>query len=213
MKARNSTAITLLLYLILLLMPNLFAHFIPVKNGYFLVVTLWYFIGMVGFLWLTQRYTPQNSIEVANPYTTKPKVVVWGIGGAVAAVLVQYLAVYLEQLLFNLQTTSQNTATLLATMKSYPYYVIGILIFLPIIEEIVYRKTIFGELSPFTGKIGAAIISALIFAFAHQDGHILMYSLIGLLFCYLYNRTGRIWTTMIAHILMNSFVFIQSFYH
>lgn len=213
MKARNSTAITLLTYLILLLMPNLFLHFISVKNGYFLVVTTWYFLGMVFLWWHALKRTPQNPIEVANPYATKPKIVVWGIIGSVLAVLLQFLAIYLEQTLFNLQSVSQNTATLLATMKAYPYYVISILVFLPIIEELVYRKTIFGELSPFTGKVGAAVISALIFAFAHQDGHILMYSLVGLLFCFLYNHTGRIQTTMIAHVLMNAFVFLQSFYH
>lgn len=194
-------------------MPNLFLHFIPVKNGYFLVVTIWYFLGMIFLLWHTSKKTPPTPIEVANPYSTKTKIIVWGIIGSVLAILLQFLAIYLEQKLFNLQSVSQNTATLLVTMKAYPYYVVSILIFLPVIEELIYRKTIFGELSPFTGKIGAAIISALIFAFAHQDGHILMYSLIGLLFCFLYNRTGRIWTTMIAHVLMNAFVFFQSFYH
>lgn len=213
MKARNSTAVTLLIYLFLMLMPNFFNRFVNVKTGYFLLVTIWYLLGMLLLLWVTIRRTPQNAIEMANPYTTKPKIIVWGIIGGGVAILLQLAGTYLEQLLFNLQAGSQNTATLLTAMKQYPYYVVSVLIFLPIIEEIVYRKTIFGELSPFTGKIGAAIISALIFAFAHQDGHILMYSLVGLFLCFLYNKTGRIWTTMLAHIVMNSVVFIQSVWH
>ncbi|MCD2256750.1 lysostaphin resistance A-like protein [Agrilactobacillus fermenti] len=210
MKARNTTALTLLLYLILMIMPSFFLKFLPAKNGYFLVMTLWYLLGMLLLLWLNTKIAPNNVIENANPFTTKPKVIIWGLIGGVLAIFLQLGASTLERLLFHIPTASQNTATLLATMTTYPYYVISVLLFLPIIEELVYRKTIFGRLVPFTGKIGAAIISSLVFAFAHQDGHILLYSTIGLFFCFLYNYTGRIWTTMLAHMLMNSLVFIFS---
>ncbi len=53
-----------------------------------------------------------------------------------------------------------------------------------------------------------AIISSLAFAFMHNDSHIFLYAAIGLLFCWLYKKTGRIQTSMIAHILMNSVVIL-----
>ncbi|GAF39927.1 CAAX amino terminal protease family protein [Agrilactobacillus composti DSM 18527 = JCM 14202] len=210
MKARNSTAVTLFIYLFMMFMPNFFSRMLSPKNGYFLLITVWYLLGLLLLVWLAYKRTPANAIEAANPYTTKPKILIWGIVGGGVAIVLQLLSVFVEQNLFHITAVSQNTNALLETMKTYPYYVVSVLVFLPIIEEIVYRKTIFGQLVPFTGKIGAAIISALIFAFAHQDSHILMYSVIGLFFCFLYNYTGRIWTSMLAHIIMNGIVFFQS---
>lgn len=79
-------------------------------------------------------------------------------------------------------------------------------------EEIVFRKVIFGNLSAVTGKIGAALIASVLFSFAHADGHFILYAFIGLLFCWLYQHTGRIQASMTAHILMNASVVLPTLF-
>jgi membrane protease YdiL (CAAX protease family) len=107
---------------------------------------------------------------------------------------------------------SANTATLVTLAKINPFFVLAITVGAPIMEELVFRKVLFGNLSTLFGmrsNLGLtimAIISSLAFAFMHNDSHIFLYAAIGLLFCWLYYKTGRIQTSMIAHILMNGLV-------
>ncbi|OSP65982.1 hypothetical protein EFP6CTSP_04145 [Enterococcus faecium] len=51
-----------------------------------------------------------------------------------------------------------------------------------------------------------AVISSLLFAFAHNDGHLLIYFFLGFFFSLEYKATGRIWTSMITHVGMNTLV-------
>lgn len=107
-------------------------------------------------------------------------------------------------------TASTNTTTLLTVGQQYPAFFLAIIVGAPIMEEIVFRKVIFGNLSAVTGQIGAALISSVLFSFAHADGHFILYAFIGLLFCWLYQHTGRIQTSMTAHILMNASVVLRT---
>jgi len=56
----------------------------------------------------------------------------------------------------------------------------------------------------------AFVISSLLFAIAHFDGHILLYFSLGMFFSLLYYVTGNIWTSIIAHAGMNALVVIVS---
>ena len=77
-------------------------------------------------------------------------------------------------------------------------------------EEFVFRKVVFGFLYDIIGGTGAGVISSLLFAFLHFDGHILIYSVIGLVLSYLYFRTKNIAAPIIAHVLMNTIVILLS---
>lgn len=71
-------------------------------------------------------------------------------------------------------------------------------------EELVFRKVVFGVLLDHIGVVGGAVVSSLLFAFIHFDGHLLLYSSMGFVFCYLYYRTKNIGTPILAHALMNT---------
>ncbi len=59
----------------------------------------------------------------------------------------------------------------------------------------------------------AAIVSAIFFAIIHFDfSHILLYTICGLIFAFLYHKTKRIWTSIIAHVMLNGFVTLVQFY-
>lgn len=77
-------------------------------------------------------------------------------------------------------------------------------------EEFVFRKALFANLSSVIDPIGAALASSLLFSFAHQDGHYLTYAGIGLVLCFLYAKTGRLRITILSHSLMNLLIIISA---
>lgn len=75
-------------------------------------------------------------------------------------------------------------------------------------EEFVFRRALVGIIANYSNIWIGVIVSAVAFAFAHSDNHLLVYILLGLFFSGLYALTGRIWTSMITHVGMNTLVII-----
>lgn len=75
-------------------------------------------------------------------------------------------------------------------------------------EEFVFRRSILGIVGKYTNFWIRAIVSSLLFAFAHNDGHLLIYFFLGFFFSLQYKATGRIWTSMITHVGMNTLVVV-----
>jgi membrane protease YdiL (CAAX protease family) len=79
----------------------------------------------------------------------------------------------------------------------------------PILEEIVFRKIIFGSLYRRMNFFLSALISSVIFSLAHQEPeHTLLYSAMGFTFAYLYVKTKRIIVPILAHVSMNTLVVV-----
>ncbi|MGX7418991.1 CPBP family intramembrane glutamic endopeptidase [Carnobacterium gallinarum] len=168
-------------------------------------------LGAIIMLLLNRKSTIRNSLTLQESIPVS-KVIIWGIAGFFLAIFAQQVAMMIEVNLFNFSTNSQNTIGILTIIRKYPLYLVATSIFGPIMEEFVFRKVIFGFFYDLTGAIGAAVISSLLFAFIHMDGHILLYSAMGFVFCYLYTKTKNIATPMIAHILMNSTAVLASLF-
>ncbi|OUM67969.1 hypothetical protein PIROE2DRAFT_58369 [Piromyces sp. E2] len=91
------------------------------------------------------------------------------------------------------------------------FLLLGIIV--PIGEELVFRKLIYGILS-YLSKILAYAVSSFLFAFYHFEfsfeklkeeiTRFPLYLLAGIMFAYVYDATGCILSTMIAHILNNT---------
>lgn len=137
--------------------------------------------------------------------------VFWIVFGVVLAILVQGIMIYIETL-FGIDPGSENTEELLAIIQQIPQFVIVIIVLGPILEEIVFRKIIFGYLNQRINTGVAALSSACLFSLAHLElEHFLLYTGIGLVFTFLYERTKRISVPILAHILMNAFVVLDAF--
>lgn len=152
---------------------------------------------------------PERRLQFRNrlPASTSA---LWALGGIVLLFVVQAIAAAIESSLFAENPHSQNTEQIVDLTKLSPYLILVVGIAGPILEEIVFRKIIFGSLYRKIGFWAAGIISSLLFAFAHMDKHILLYGLIGLTLCYLYKKTGRIIVSMFAHASMNTIVILLS---
>jgi uncharacterized protein len=132
----------------------------------------------------------------------------WSIFGVFLAFFAQYIGAIVEHLL-GIKQSSENTKDILKIIDEFPLAVIVSSIFGPILEEIVFRKIIFGGLHKRLNFFFSAIISSLIFALAHMDfQHIIIYTAMGFTFAYLYVKTKHIIVPMFAHVVMNTTVVI-----
>lgn len=142
--------------------------------------------------------------------STTGNAILWGIIGFFLVMGGQMLAGMIEGL-FGITPGSDNTAILSDIAKVSPIIILSIVLFAPFLEEIVFRRILFGGIYQKTNFWVAAIASALIFAAVHNElEHLLVYMAPGLIFSYLYYRTKRLLTPMIAHLLMNGFVVIAN---
>ncbi|MBQ1409958.1 MAG: CPBP family intramembrane metalloprotease [Oscillospiraceae bacterium] len=74
----------------------------------------------------------------------------------------------------------------------------------PVTEEFVFRRCLIDRLRPY-GEKAALIVSALVFGLFHSAANQVCYAfLLGLVFGYVYLRTGRLRYSMLLHILINS---------
>ncbi|OJG58410.1 CAAX amino terminal protease [Enterococcus italicus DSM 15952] len=109
-------------------------------------------------------------------------------------------------------SSSQNTNTILSFIKSNYLFILAVSVGGPILEEFVFRRALIGLLETKIPLWFAVIVSSLVFAIIHDDGHILLYTALGLVFSMLYIKTGRIWTSIISHVGMNTLVVVVSLF-
>ena len=80
----------------------------------------------------------------------------------------------------------------------------------PILEELFWRMGVFGSLSRYN-TVAAALISSLMFAMLHQGQAGLISAFIaGVLYCYLYFRSGSLIPCILLHVTNNVLALLQS---
>ncbi|WP_462412672.1 lysostaphin resistance A-like protein [Neobacillus sp. Marseille-QA0830] len=137
----------------------------------------------------------------------------WAILGFFLALFAQYAAAIVESIL-GIQTGSENTQQIIHLINTFPLAIVVTSIFGPILEEVVFRKIIFGSLYRRYNFFISGLISSVIFALAHMEPvHVILYSAMGFTFAFLYVKTKRIIVPIFAHVTMNTMVvLVQSVY-
>ncbi|WP_257351401.1 CPBP family intramembrane glutamic endopeptidase [Pseudalkalibacillus decolorationis] len=133
----------------------------------------------------------------------------WTIAGIPMVFIAQIIAASIEMNFFGVEPGSENTEMIVDLTLSVPLLIMVVAVIGPILEEIVFRKVIFGTLYKRMNFVVAALISSLVFAVVHRDfTHILVYAAIGFTFSFLYVKTKRLIVPIIAHVSINSFVML-----
>lgn len=133
----------------------------------------------------------------------------WAIGGFFLAIFAQSLAANIEINIFGVAPGSENTQMIVSIIEVTPLVIIVTSILGPILEEIIFRKILFGALYVRTNFIVAALISSLLFSLLHgEPQHLLLYASMGFTFAFLYVKTKRIIVPIFAHVAMNTMVVI-----
>ncbi|WP_040983888.1 CPBP family intramembrane glutamic endopeptidase [Oceanobacillus jeddahense] len=166
-------------------------------------------IGLVIVLLLLK---PDMQVRAHSDAVGVGGIIVWSVLGIFMALLSQGLAATIEMEVFGIDPGSENTQGIMNMARAVPIFVILPAILAPILEEIIFRKIIFGSLYKKMNFFFAAIISALIFAVIHWDFlHILVYTAMGFVFAFLYVQTKRIIVPIIVHAGMNTLVVLAQF--
>src|SRR5690625_4414117 len=111
--------------------------------------------------------------------------------------------------LLKIDVVSENIYAIVNLARMNSLFIIIPAIVGPILEELVFRKVIFGSLYKKVNFFWAALLSSIIFAVMHIDfSHLLIYTAMGFVFSFLYVKTKRIIVPIIVHMSLNSFAVI-----
>lgn len=93
-----------------------------------------------------------------------------------------------------------------------PLGILGLAVLAPLLEEVLFRGAIQGSLMHFFGRPWPAIIvAALIFGIYHWNPVQVVYAtLLGVIFGWIYYRTGSLLSVIVGHILNNTFAVIST---
>lgn len=180
-----------------------------------LAVPYWLIIsftsGLLITLFILRKEMRANRTERAGSSLSNS--IIWAFFGVFLALFAQALAANIERLI-GVPTGSENTQQILKMIHTFPLAMLVSSILGPILEEIVFRKILFGTLYKRFNFFISAVTSSVIFALAHMEPqHILLYASMGFTFAFLYVRTKHILVPIFAHVAMNTLVvIIQSAY-
>ncbi|GIN74751.1 putative membrane peptidase YdiL [Bacillus sp. J14TS2] len=170
-----------------------------------------FILGLIVILLILRKTEPYTNIEKDTPLPLNLSIL-WGIAGVFIALIAQIAAAGLEYLI-GIDPGSENTEQIMDMIEMMPMVIIASSLIGPILEEIVFRKVIFGVLYNRFPFWAAALISSLAFAIAHMEPtHLILYAAMGFTFSFLYVKTKRIVVPIISHMLMNTLVTINAFF-
>lgn len=151
----------------------------------------------------------QDFEEERSTQTSIWMILLWIFAGFWMAYFAQIFSVLIEVYVLKIPVGSENTDAIVNVARTIPLFLIVPAVVGPILEELIFRKILFGTFYKKMNFFFAAILSSLIFAALHNDfSHLLTYTTMGLVFAFLYVQTKRIWVPIIVHMSMNSFAVI-----
>lgn len=161
---------------------------------------------------LILRTVPKTTLR-NRPKASVGASIGWAVAGVFLALFSQSIAASIEMYLFGVTPESENTQRIMEIITALPLMVFVSSVFGPILEEIIFRKIIFGAIYEKTNFFIAALFSSVLFSVVHLDfSHLLIYTAMGFTFAFLYVRTNRIIVPIFAHVAMNTLVvLLQTF--
>jgi membrane protease YdiL (CAAX protease family) len=137
--------------------------------------------------------------------TARPNVLALGCGFVVLAFGVNFIN-NIVMVLFKIPIQAEKFFGLASNLDSPTTFLIAGIFIAPLFEETIFRGFLFPGLRQKLGWEKAAIISSAIFGFCHlQIAAFIPTFVLGLVFCYLYQRSSSIWPGIILHTVVNSF--------
>ena len=165
--------------------------------------------GLVVVLYLMK---PDMQMRAHPEAASISSVILWSILGVLLAFFAQGIAASIEVYVLGIDPGSENTMQIMDIARSNALFILIPAIVAPILEEIIFRKIIFGSLYKKMNFFLAALISALIFGVVHMDlTHLLIYAAMGFVFAFLYVKTKRIIVPIIVHAGMNTTVVLAQY--
>lgn len=206
MSINKNALMTVFFFLLALNSPSLFNALNFSKSNTINGTTVMYFLGAIILYFIHLNTNKKNTLsEEKGPIQ---KIIILGIIGIFASMFLQVILMSIEIIVFKQTVGSQNTTDIVGYVKKTPYFLLAVSIAGPIMEEYVFRFSLINFLNQKLDIWSSAVVSSLLFAVMHNDGHYLLYGGLGFFFFILYKKTGSIYTSMITHVGMNTVVMI-----
>lgn len=165
-------------------------------------------------LWLVKRILDRHEVGWTAAGLRKVNIgqALLYLVGAIAAFLILIAGAFaLVSLLFphfNANQTQVNDFTQPNGTQALRLSFLALVVIPPFIEEIIFRGFIFPALTKRWGIIGGAILTSILFAIAHWQLNVSVYTLIlSLLLCFMYYKLRSIWPGIFLHMINNYIAF------
>ncbi|MFA1819561.1 lysostaphin resistance A-like protein [Virgibacillus oceani] len=188
-----------------------FTDLIPFNDADILIFWTIFSFGL-GLVIVLLLMRPDMKMGSARDASGAGQIILWSFLGLFMAYFGQGLAALIEMEVLGIDPGSENTQQIMDIARYSPLFMIVPAIIGPILEEIIFRKIIFGAFYKRMNFFFAALLSSFVFAIVHNDPqHLLMYITMGLVFAFLYVKTKRIIVPIIVHAAMNSLVIFAQY--
>ena len=147
---------------------------------------------ILGIFYLIKR----RDVTVNPESKVTPKIILCGFAVTVMWNLVISL----------IDTVTSNKLSIPSSGEEIPagFGLIFVAVLPAVMEEFAFRKVIFGLMRKH-GFWPAAVLSSVVFGLMHQNILQGIFAAgMGIIFCYVYEKTGRIWVTMLLHFANNA---------
>jgi len=185
---------------------------VPGGLGYFMVAFLVQFLATVGLVFLATivfHHSKWRDLGINRPLTgTLGR---YGIMGGILLILMVLVMGYVLKYL-QPEIQPQYYEEMLRSVNRLPDF-IGILVagsvLAPLSEEIFYRGMIYPVFRKHMGPVWGAILAGLVFGLAHWDfWRTIPLAMGGAGLCYIYEKSGSIWVSVLAHGVWNGLLSI-----
>ena len=151
--------------------------------------------------WLRRKAGRSNAIHLGVRRVNLP-ILLWGVLVLMAS------SVVLEPLLLLFPKEDYQNVTDMVGLGGWA--ILSVVVFAPILEEILFRGLIFESCRERFGGGAAVLISALLFGLVHGvPVQIINAFVVGLIFGYIYLRTGSLLSVILLHVFNNGIAYIS----
>ncbi len=163
-------------------------------------------VDIVGFplVFLLSRNMPSVTLEKHNLGFGKFIIcVLIGAGICFAGGIVGNIIHFTLTLPFGLNTESVNGLGMLMLTSDASVRILTVGILAPIFEELIFRKVLIDRMVKY-GELAAILMSGLMFGLFHGNFSQFFFATgLGLFFAFIYIRTGKVWYTILFHMIIN----------
>lgn len=208
MTIKKYSFITIFIYGLALFSPVIFRNLNLLQTGTqpIMALTVIYVVAAVVLILL--YFKNRRLLEIEKKPATASTIIGLGILGIFLAIFLQITLTQIEASITGKVTTSANTQNIVSMLQASPLFLLAVSIAGPVMEEFAYRRALLGFVANYSNYWIGAIVSSIIFALAHGDGHLLIYFSLGFFLTFLYHYTGSIWTSVMTHAGMNTIVML-----
>lgn len=153
--------------------------------------------------------------EKLSGFVPNKKASIWKYGLVMVMMIAITLGVNNLMLIGGLMDASEEYEQTMSALysASIPMQILCLGILIPICEELVFRGLMFRRIRQSNSFMKASLYTSAVFGFLHMNAVQMLYGfLLGMIFCYLYEKYGSVKAPIFAHMTANIFAVFMTYF-